>query len=92
MSKTKSLKCKENKSIFWHGSPSGDLRGGKTGLHVGTKLAATEALEARIGIPAKGSWNGKKEYFLCVNCHNPHSPKFNELKPEPPPIKQEEIK
>jgi len=39
-----------------------------------------------------GEWNGKKEYLLCVNCHNPHSPKFKELKPEPPPMKQEDIK
>ena len=48
----------------------------------------------KVGVHGKrtGEWNGKKEYFLCVNCHNPHSPKFNELKPEPPPIKQEEIK
>jgi hypothetical protein len=48
---------------YWHGTPSGDLRGGTTGLHVGTKLAATEALEARIGIPADGKgWDGTREY------------------------------
>jgi hypothetical protein len=23
-----------------------------------------------------GQWNGAKTYFLCVNCHNPHSPRF----------------
>jgi mannitol/fructose-specific phosphotransferase system IIA component len=48
---------------FWHGTPSGDLRGGVTGLHVGTKQAAMEALEARIGIPADGrGWDGTREY------------------------------
>ena len=48
---------------YWHGTPSGDLRGGVTGLHVGTKQAATEALEARIGIPADGKgWDGTREY------------------------------
>jgi hypothetical protein len=48
---------------MWHGTPSGDLRGGVTGLHVGTKQAATEALEARIGIPADGKgWDGTREY------------------------------
>ncbi len=32
----------------------------------------------RVGIHGKriGSWNGAKTYFLCVNCHNPHSPRF----------------
>ena len=48
---------------MWHGTPSGDLRGGISGLHVGTKQAATEALEARIGIPADGKgWDGTREY------------------------------
>lgn len=48
----------------------------------------------KVGVHGKrtGEWNGKKEYLLCVNCHNPHSPKFKELKPEPPPIAQENIK
>jgi uncharacterized CHY-type Zn-finger protein len=36
-----------------------------------------------------GSWNGKKEYFLCVHCHDPHSPPFRALKPEPPPVPPE---
>lgn len=48
--------------VFWHGTPSGDLRGGSSGLHVGTAQAAKEALEARIGIPVEGSWDGTKEY------------------------------
>jgi hypothetical protein len=41
----------------------------------------------KVGVHGKriGEWNGKKEYFLCVSCHNPHSPKFKQLKPEPPP-------
>ena len=48
----------------------------------------------KVGVHGKrtGEWNGKKEYLLCVNCHNPHSPKFKELTPEPPPRKQEDIK
>lgn len=32
---------------------------------------------------------GKRIYFLCVNCHNPHDPKFKPIKPEPPPIRPE---
>jgi len=35
---------------------------GKYGIHIGTKLAATQALEARIGVPAKGEWDGKRIY------------------------------
>ncbi len=53
---------KANPTVFWHGSPSGDMRGGKTGLHIGTYLAAKQALEARIGIPAEGEWDGTREY------------------------------
>jgi hypothetical protein len=32
-----------------------------------------------------GYWNDKKQYRLCVHCHNPHDPKFKPLKPLPPP-------
>jgi len=48
----------------------------------------------KVGVHGKrtGEWNGKKEYLLCVHCHNPHSPKFEELTPEPPPVRQEDIK
>ena len=48
----------------------------------------------KVGVHGKrsGEWNGKKEYLLCVSCHNPHTPKFKELVPEPPPIRQEDIK
>ncbi|NQU80739.1 MAG: hypothetical protein HQ543_04395 [Bacteroidetes bacterium] len=47
----------------------------------------------KIGVHGKrtGDWNGEKKYYLCVHCHNPHSPKFKPIKPEPPPIRQEEI-
>jgi hypothetical protein len=37
-----------------------------------------------------GSWSGKKQYLLCVHCHDPHAPAFKSLKPMPPPIKQGE--
>ena len=55
-------RAKENDNLWWHGSGSGDLRGGKSGLHLGTKAAATDALRARIGWPAEGSWDGKRKY------------------------------
>jgi hypothetical protein len=30
----------------------------------------------KLGVHGKriGMWDGQKTYFLCVNCHNPHSP------------------
>ncbi len=47
----------------------------------------------RVGIHGKrtGSWNGAKQYLLCVHCHNPHSPHFKSLKPMPPPARPEAI-
>lgn len=52
----------ENDDVWWHGSGSGDLRGGESGLHLGTQAAAEDALNARIGFPAEGSWDGTREY------------------------------
>lgn len=55
-------KLKKNPKVFWHGSPSGVLKGSAYGLHIGTYQAAKEALEARIGVPAEGEWDGTREY------------------------------
>lgn len=43
----------------------------------------------KTGIHGKriGFWNGEKQYYLCVNCHNQHSPKFQPLKPLPVPVR-----
>lgn len=48
----------------------------------------------RAGIHGKrtGSWNGPKQYLLCVHCHNPHSPRFKALKPLPPPTAPDQIR
>lgn len=47
----------------------------------------------KVGVHGKrtGEWNGKKEYLLCVHCHNPHSPHFKPIMPMPPPVQQENI-
>ena len=42
--------------------------------------------EAGVHGKRTGSWNGQKQYLLCVNCHNPHQPHFAPLKPMPPPV------
>lgn len=41
----------------------------------------------KVGVHGKrtGEWNGRKQYFLCVSCHIPHSPRFLSIKPLPPP-------
>jgi hypothetical protein len=48
----------------------------------------------KAGVHGKrtGFWNGKKQYRLCVHCHNPHSPRFKPLEPLPPPIRPDELK
>ena len=47
----------------------------------------------RLGIHGKrvGQWNGQKTALLCVNCHNPHAPRFGTLKPQPRPSRPEEM-
>lgn len=47
--------------IFYHGSTDKNLSG-KKGIHVGSYQAAKEALEARIGVPVEGEWDGTREY------------------------------
>jgi hypothetical protein len=43
----------------------------------------------RAGVHGRrsGDWDGHKTYLLCVHCHNSHSPAFQPLKPEPPPVR-----
>lgn len=45
----------------------------------------------RAGVHGKrtGSWNGKKTYFVCVHCHNPHSPRIKPITPFPAPVPPE---
>lgn len=47
----------------------------------------------RLGIHGKrsGNWDGKKQYLLCVHCHDPHSPRFKPMKPLPRPKKPAEL-
>lgn len=43
--------------------------------------------EAGIHGRRTGQWNGEKQYLLCAHCHDPHSPRFPKMKPDPTPIK-----
>lgn len=46
-----------------------------------------KARDWRAGVHGRrtGSWNGRKEYLLCVHCHDPHAPRFAPIAPEPAP-------
>ena len=57
---------KERDNVWWHGSVSGDMRGGKTGLHLGTRAAAEDALHATIGFPVEGAWDGTRDYYKTL--------------------------
>jgi hypothetical protein len=48
----------------------------------------------KVGVHGKrsGEWNGRKTYLLCVNCHDPHSPKYKSITPMPPPVRPENIR
>lgn len=37
-----------------------------------------------------GRWDGAKEYVPCTSCHNPHSPRFAPLVPQPGPARPEQ--
>lgn len=57
--------------IFWHGTPcdtgTQDISDGGLGIHIGTYVAAQEALEARLGMPADGrGWDGTREYGQTI--------------------------
>ena len=66
--KTLLLELYHDNDVWYHGSASGDLRGGRTGLHLGTQLAAYEALTATIGYPVDGTWDGTREYGKTLLC------------------------
>jgi len=52
--------------IFYHGTPDertwDQPHGQAYGLHVGTEESARQALNARIGTPLEGDWDGTREY------------------------------
>jgi hypothetical protein len=49
----------------------------------------------RDGLHGKrlGSWDGARQYLLCVHCHrNPHEPAFPDMELFPPPMRPEDIR
>jgi hypothetical protein len=63
------LPIKHGRRVWWHGSPSGDLSGGKHKLlHVGSFKSAMQALNFAIGTPVEGFWDGTREYGKVKLC------------------------
>ena len=58
-----------------------------------TQCHAKKLQDWRAGVHGKrtGHWSGPKEYRTCVVCHDPHSPRFKPMRPEPPPRRPEAI-
>lgn len=52
---------KYGRPLFYHGATDMNLSG-KNGIHIGSKMAATQALQAKIGVPATGVWDGTRVY------------------------------
>ena len=73
---------------------NGDLVSFEESYYLCGQCHGTIFRDWKAGIHGKrtGEWNGKKQYRLCVQCHNPHSPKFKPIKPMPPPNNPLEIK
>ena len=48
----------------------------------------------RAGVHGRrvGRWDGKKEYLLCVHCHDSHAPQFQPVEPKPAPIRPEDLR
>ena len=48
----------------------------------------------RAGVHGRriGLWNGKKQYLLCVFCHDSHQPAFKPMAPLPPPTRPEDLR
>ena len=73
---------------------NGDLVSFEESYYLCGQCHGTIFRDWKAGIHGKrtGEWNGRKQYRLCVHCHNPHSPKFKPIKPMPPPDNPLEIK
>ncbi|MGN6635999.1 MAG: GNAT family N-acetyltransferase, partial [Oryzihumus sp.] len=60
--------------VFYHGTPDERTWQNSTkGIHVGTEEAARQALNARIGKPHEGEWDGPREYGKTLLSPYQHS-------------------
>ena len=54
----------------------------------------TQYRDWRAGIHGlrTGYWDGPKRYLLCVHCHDPHTPRFEQMVPLPPPLRPQYLR
>lgn len=88
------LDCHDAENRDWLRSAAGSLISFEESYYLCGQCHGTIFRDWKAGIHGKrtGYWNGKKEYRLCVHCHNPHSPRFKPLTPLPPPEKPADIR
>ncbi|MEO5355926.1 MAG: hypothetical protein H7844_01345 [Nitrospirae bacterium YQR-1] len=72
---------------------NGDLVSFETSYNLCGQCHGNVFRDWKTGIHGKrvGYWNGDKTYYLCVNCHSPHSPRFKAVKPMPEPAKPQDV-
>lgn len=75
-------------------SASGELIDFKESYKLCGQCHGLKLRDWRAGVHGRriGNWNGQKQYLLCAHCHNPHTPRFEEMKPEPAPERPGKIK
>ena len=88
------LDCHDLKKRNFFAKANGDLVPFDQSYRLCGQCHGTIFRDWKAGIHGKriGSWNGDKQYFQCVNCHDPHNPRFKPLKPEPAPLEPKNIK
>lgn len=67
---------------------SGELLGFEESHRLCGQCHGSQYKDWRAGVHGRrsGSWEGEKQYLLCVHCHDSHRPKFQPIEPLPPPL------
>jgi hypothetical protein len=68
------LDCHDLKNRDYLKLASGKLLDFKESYKLCGQCHGEKLRDWKVGVHGKrtGNWNGKKEYLLCVHCHNPH--------------------
>jgi hypothetical protein len=72
------LDCHDANKRDWLHLSNGDLVPFTESYRLCGQCHGDKLRDWRVGVHGKriGNWDGAKTYYLCVNCHNPHSPLF----------------
>jgi hypothetical protein len=88
------LDCHDNENRNMLRTASGELIPFTESYRLCGQCHGDKYRDWRAGIHGRrtGEWDGERTYFLCVHCHNPHSPAFEPIAPEPRPQRPEEMR